>query len=489
MPASRPTSRCSTWRSTACSVAGLRGRRRSTSATRASCAACWPACRSTPRGSTRCTPRWRPRTPPSSRARGAGFPARRGDGLLALLRLYGDVEVLDAARARAAGAAGDRRGARRPEPARRAMRAEAHPQVRVGFDLADLGGYAYYSGARFAIYARGASDAIARGGRYDEVGAVFGRNRPAVGFSLDVKELAAARAAGARPRRDPRALGRGRGAARRGAATCASRARSWSACCRATSTRARNSTATASWSPSTAAGRCARSEQRVPRVARRSSNAACSEQSSSERRRPQRRRRRHPVGRRRQGQGRRLADRPRRRAWCASRAATTPATRWSSSGVKTALQLIPSGIMRDGVRLLHRQRRGRRSGAPARRDRAARGDRRRSALAPVHQRVVPADPAVPRRGRQGARGAARDQRRRQDRHHRQGHRPGLRGQGRAARAARAGPEASGALREASCASCSSCTTSRSAATCTRDGARVRADLRDGDEGRPRRSGR
>ena len=26
-----------------------------------------------------------------------------------------------------------------------------------------------------------------RGGRYDEVGAVFGRNRPAVGFSLDVQ--------------------------------------------------------------------------------------------------------------------------------------------------------------------------------------------------------------------------------------------------------------------------------------------------------------
>jgi ATP phosphoribosyltransferase regulatory subunit len=67
---------------------------------------------------------------------------------------------------------------------------QAHPQVRVGFDLADVGASAYYSGARFAVYARGSSDAIARGGRYDEVGAVFGRNRPAVGFSLDVKELA-----------------------------------------------------------------------------------------------------------------------------------------------------------------------------------------------------------------------------------------------------------------------------------------------------------
>jgi ATP phosphoribosyltransferase regulatory subunit len=61
--------------------------------------------------------------------------------------------------------------------------------VNVSFDLADLRGYAYYTGARFAIYAPGASDALARGGRYDEVGAVFGRNRPAAGFSLDLKAL------------------------------------------------------------------------------------------------------------------------------------------------------------------------------------------------------------------------------------------------------------------------------------------------------------
>ncbi|MFY8178102.1 MAG: ATP phosphoribosyltransferase regulatory subunit [Limnohabitans sp.] len=61
--------------------------------------------------------------------------------------------------------------------------------VTVTFDLADLRGYAYYSGVRFAIFVPGASDALVRGGRYDEVGAVFGRKRPAVGFSLDLKEL------------------------------------------------------------------------------------------------------------------------------------------------------------------------------------------------------------------------------------------------------------------------------------------------------------
>jgi ATP phosphoribosyltransferase regulatory subunit len=64
----------------------------------------------------------------------------------------------------------------------------------VSFDLSDLRGYAYYTGVRFAVFARdarGPAADIARGGRYDEVGAVFGRKRPAVGFSLDLKELVA----------------------------------------------------------------------------------------------------------------------------------------------------------------------------------------------------------------------------------------------------------------------------------------------------------
>jgi ATP phosphoribosyltransferase regulatory subunit len=67
--------------------------------------------------------------------------------------------------------------------------------MQLSFDLSDLRGYAYYSGVRFAVFARDARSPvadIARGGRYDEVGAVFGRKRPAVGFSLDLKELVAA---------------------------------------------------------------------------------------------------------------------------------------------------------------------------------------------------------------------------------------------------------------------------------------------------------
>ncbi len=66
-----------------------------------------------------------------------------------------------------------------------------HLDQRVQFDLADARGYAYYSGIRFAIYTPQVHEALVRGGRYDEVGAVFGRRRAAVGFSLDLKALVA----------------------------------------------------------------------------------------------------------------------------------------------------------------------------------------------------------------------------------------------------------------------------------------------------------
>jgi ATP phosphoribosyltransferase regulatory subunit len=120
----------------------------------------------------------------------AALPPPSRAGLAALLRLYGGAEVLDAARASLASHAPIARAL--DDLAWLAAHVErAHPAVRVGFDLADQSGYAYYSGVRFALYARGSNAALARGGRYDEVGAVFGRNRPAVGYSLDVRELAA----------------------------------------------------------------------------------------------------------------------------------------------------------------------------------------------------------------------------------------------------------------------------------------------------------
>ena len=114
------------------------------------------------------------------------FPAVVRQGLLALVQLYGDERIL--------------LEAEKVLPLLPAVHEALHglkllaqhlPAASVTFDLADLRGYAYYTGARFAIYAPGASSALVRGGRYDEVGAVFGRNRPAAGFSLDLKALVA----------------------------------------------------------------------------------------------------------------------------------------------------------------------------------------------------------------------------------------------------------------------------------------------------------
>lgn len=117
------------------------------------------------------------------------LPAQARSGLAALLRLYGGTDVLAAARHELPS---------RPEITAALDELQwlathlgtAHPALRIGFDLSDMSGYAYYSGARFALYGAQSSDTVARGGRYDEVGAIFGRKRPAVGFSLDLRVLA-----------------------------------------------------------------------------------------------------------------------------------------------------------------------------------------------------------------------------------------------------------------------------------------------------------
>jgi ATP phosphoribosyltransferase regulatory subunit len=63
--------------------------------------------------------------------------------------------------------------------------------VSVGVDLADVGTYGYHTGVTFSIYADGWHDALVQGGRYDNVSLAFGRARPATGFSLDLRKLAA----------------------------------------------------------------------------------------------------------------------------------------------------------------------------------------------------------------------------------------------------------------------------------------------------------
>jgi ATP phosphoribosyltransferase regulatory subunit len=113
--------------------------------------------------------------------------------LLALIDLYGPAEGTDGVIARAKNLlpamplitqALDRL----VSVARSAMFTE-HPECVLTVDLSDLRGLRYHNGVMFSIYCEGLPNAVVRGGRYDGVGEVFGRARPATGFSLELREL------------------------------------------------------------------------------------------------------------------------------------------------------------------------------------------------------------------------------------------------------------------------------------------------------------
>lgn len=70
-----------------------------------------------------------------------------------------------------------------------AMLAIRLPELRINFDLAELRGYHYHTGVVFAAYQPDSAQAIALGGRYDDIGEDFGYAQPATGFSLDLKKL------------------------------------------------------------------------------------------------------------------------------------------------------------------------------------------------------------------------------------------------------------------------------------------------------------
>ncbi|MCZ6618544.1 MAG: ATP phosphoribosyltransferase regulatory subunit, partial [Gammaproteobacteria bacterium] len=63
------------------------------------------------------------------------------------------------------------------------------PNLALRFDVAELAGYGYHNGPVFSAFHADQGRALARGGRYDGIGAAFGRNRPATGFDVSLKEL------------------------------------------------------------------------------------------------------------------------------------------------------------------------------------------------------------------------------------------------------------------------------------------------------------
>jgi ATP phosphoribosyltransferase regulatory subunit len=123
---------------------------------------------------------------PSLRGLTRKLDAKTRAALLLLPELYGDSAVLEVA---------EKKLPELPELQKalttlRAL-AKASP-IPVSFDLAELRGYHYHSGAVFDAYCDGVSGTVARGGRYDEVGKAFGRPRAATGFSIELRSLAAA---------------------------------------------------------------------------------------------------------------------------------------------------------------------------------------------------------------------------------------------------------------------------------------------------------
>jgi ATP phosphoribosyltransferase regulatory subunit len=113
------------------------------------------------------------------------------DMMLTLSQLNGDSSVLATARQRLA-ASGDEVLAAIDALEQVAASINARmPNVQLYFDLCELRGYRYHTGLVFAALAPGHGYAIANGGRYDDVGAAFGRARPATGFNTDLKALLA----------------------------------------------------------------------------------------------------------------------------------------------------------------------------------------------------------------------------------------------------------------------------------------------------------
>lgn len=106
-----------------------------------------------------------------------------------LARLNGDASVLVQARAELAEApASVLTALDNIEHTARIIQEQYH-NVEINFDLAELRGFNYHTGMVFAAYIPGYGHPVAQGGRYDETGKVFGRARPATGFSADLKIL------------------------------------------------------------------------------------------------------------------------------------------------------------------------------------------------------------------------------------------------------------------------------------------------------------
>ena len=114
----------------------------------------------------------------------SNLPEKSRKAFIALTQLNGGVEVLEQARDVLPDTPEIEQALHEMATVANALN---NSEVTVTIDLSELRGYQYHSGMVFAAYAHGYAGPIALGGRYDEVGAAFGRARPATGFSMDLR--------------------------------------------------------------------------------------------------------------------------------------------------------------------------------------------------------------------------------------------------------------------------------------------------------------
>ena len=124
---------------------------------------------------------------PGVTALAGALGAERREALARLTRLHGGLDTIARARAELPALSGVVAAL---DAVDRLTREAAVSGAALSVDLAELGGFNYESGIVFAAFAPGSPDALARGGRYDDVGRSFGRARPATGFTMDLRQLA-----------------------------------------------------------------------------------------------------------------------------------------------------------------------------------------------------------------------------------------------------------------------------------------------------------
>ncbi|MDX1670082.1 MAG: ATP phosphoribosyltransferase regulatory subunit, partial [Limnobacter sp.] len=120
------------------------------------------------------------------------LPKKTADAVLMVTRLYGQAkQVLAQAHEKLPQTDQVLKVLNELETVTKALQQNSPGGLEVMIDLADIASFDYHSGLIFSAYSAGCPNPVLRGGRYDDVGSVYGRARPATGFSVDLRELVA----------------------------------------------------------------------------------------------------------------------------------------------------------------------------------------------------------------------------------------------------------------------------------------------------------